>query len=181
MVAKKKAAKRRFSRFHDPRDKQVYRRLQDGVRQMLHSKSEDKWNDTLNNVNDDPGSFWKLLKRLKSRADSNSPLRIRNRTLLLDAEKTEASADFIANQFTISAPVIPKIERQVQLSLEAIPDLDHGKVDDLAYFEALIRSSLAPTKKLHTVAVLLDVAKAYDQVWKPVFCTSWFSSNSLAG
>lgn len=49
-------------------------------RMMLHSKSEEKWADMLSKTNDDPGSFWNLLKRLKARGDANPPLKIGDRT-----------------------------------------------------------------------------------------------------
>ena len=107
-----------FSR--DPALKTEVNRLQTSVTRRLNEWRNDQWSATLESLNPEDQSLWKMTKRVM-RVPTPSPPFITTRGIALsDSEKSEALADSLQAQFQpVTVPSFPAVIEMVDVALPA--------------------------------------------------------------
>ena len=115
-----KRLRRRWQVTRDPALKAEVNRLQRLVTRRLNEWRNDQWSATLDSLNPEDQSLWKLTKRVMIVLTPSPPLVTPWRLALSGSEKAEAIADSLEAQFQpVTVPSVPAVIETVDVALES--------------------------------------------------------------
>ena len=95
-------------------------RLQRSVNRQLNEWKNDRWSTTIESVNPEDQSLWRMTKRVMRIPTPSPSLVTQEGTALSDSEKAEALADSLDSQFQpVTAPSVPAVIEEVNVQLES--------------------------------------------------------------
>ena len=116
----KKRLRRQWQVSRNPALKAEVNRQQRLVTRRLNELRNDQWSETLESLDPEDQSLWKMTKRVM-RFPTSSPLQVtQGRIALSDSEKAEALADGLETQFqTVIDPSVPAVIEMVVVALRS--------------------------------------------------------------
>lgn len=93
-------------RTHYPQDKRTYNHAVQTLRNALNHYKNKKWKTTLEKLNPQDNSIWKIVKALKNKKQNTPPIHGIHGIAYAPEDKAEAFADSIENQFTPNDDII---------------------------------------------------------------------------
>jgi hypothetical protein len=107
----KNRLRRQWQVTRDPARKVQVNRLQRSVTYRLNEWLNKQWSDTLETLDSEDQSLWKMTKRVMRVPTPSTPLQVSGGLALSDSEKAEALADIIEAQFQpVNDPSEPAVE-----------------------------------------------------------------------
>ncbi|GIY04067.1 RNA-directed DNA polymerase from mobile element jockey, partial [Caerostris darwini] len=95
-------AKKKWQTTRNPNDKTILNRIHKNIKKAFKRYSENKWKETLEDLQIEDGSFWKMTKRFKLPFTKMSHLQGTISTAIKDQDKAELIAQNLENQFTLN-------------------------------------------------------------------------------
>ena len=104
-IAKRRRLRKRWQRDRHPATRRAFNRQCEIVKRLLFDYRSETWNAYLSGLDLGDGSAWRLAKILRSEKKTNQPLRGERGLVYTAAEKAEAFADAMEDQFTPNADI----------------------------------------------------------------------------
>lgn len=126
LFKEKNKARRKYHQTLDPRDKNHLNNITNSLKRAIRNHNNKKWDNALQNLDEDVNALWKLTKTFKT-PHHNVPPILHNGTLIsTPKEKLEVFADAFQNQFMTNNPNLEsqKIEIEVDDFIKDIPYLN---------------------------------------------------------
>ncbi|GIY35501.1 hypothetical protein CDAR_239651 [Caerostris darwini] len=95
-------AKKKWQTTRNPNDKTILNRIHKNIKNAFKRYSDNKWKETLEDLQIEDGSFWKMTKRFKLPFIKMSHLQGTISTAIKDQHKAELIAQNLENQFTLN-------------------------------------------------------------------------------
>ena len=112
--------RRRLQVTRDPALKTEVNRLQRSVTSRLNEWRNDQWSATLESLNPEDQSLWKMTKRVMRVPTPSPPLVTPGGLALSDSEKAEALADSLEAEFQPDpVPSVPEVIEMVVVALDS--------------------------------------------------------------
>jgi len=116
----KNRLRRQWQVTRDPTLKAEVNRLQKSVTRRLNEWRNDQWSATLESLNPEDQSLWRMAKRVMRVATPSPPLVTPGGIALSDSEKAEALADTLETQFQpVADPSVPAVIEMVDVALRS--------------------------------------------------------------
>jgi hypothetical protein len=116
----KNRLRRRWQITRDPALKAEVNRLQRSVTRRLNEWRNDQWSATLESLDPEDQSLWRLTKRVMRVPTPSPPLVTPGGIALSDSEKAEALADNLETQFQpVTDPSVPAVIEMVDVALRS--------------------------------------------------------------
>ncbi|GIY30973.1 RNA-directed DNA polymerase from mobile element jockey [Caerostris darwini] len=111
-------AKKKWQTTRNPNDKTILNRIHKNIKNAFKRYSDNKWKETLEDLQIEDGSFWKMTKRFKLPFIKMSHLQGTISTAIKDQDKAELIAQNLENQFTLNDISDPMQEYIIRLTAE---------------------------------------------------------------
>lgn len=150
LIKKRNKTRKRWQRSRAEADKEEFDRLKYAVRTKIAKLKNERWQNTVESLDENLPTMWKISKLLRKNRSNNYPMHGERGLVYSNQEKAEALADSLEKQCTpvydnVDLDRVNKINKYTRLTLSR--DYSHEEIDFATPEEVLAITSKVNAKK----------------------------------